>query len=126
MKWWKAVTLIEAAESLGLGGELEAAETDYLEGLRALWEVQDQVNLPQALVTGAVLAALRSDPARAGTLWGAAEAEATRQPRPTTTQNLAEHEAYLDPVRGESFEAARADGRTLSLADGVAYALGDD
>jgi hypothetical protein len=63
-------------------------------------------------------------PVRAGTLWGAAEAEAQRTPRGTTTRALTEYEAYLEPVRGDAFEKARAQGCTLSLEDAVAYALG--
>jgi hypothetical protein len=35
-----------------------------------------------------------------------------------------QYEPYLEPVRGEAFEEARAQGRTLSLEDAVAYALG--
>jgi hypothetical protein len=81
--------------------------------------------LPGTLVTGAVIAALRAEPVRAGTLWGAAEADAARTPRPTTTQELSEYEQHLDPIRGESFEEARRRGCTLSLEEAVAYALGD-
>jgi hypothetical protein len=62
---------------------------------------------------------------RAGTLWGAAEADAERAPRPTTTATLTEYEPYLEPIRGEAFDAARSQGRTLSLEQAVAYALGD-
>jgi hypothetical protein len=62
---------------------------------------------------------------RAGTLWGAAEADGERAPRPTTTTTLTEYEPYLAPVRGDAFEEARAHGRTLSLEEAVAYALAE-
>jgi predicted ATPase len=123
MTWWRGVTLVNTAESLALNGELDVAREDFLEGLKALWAVQDLVNLPSALLTGAVLAALSGDPVRAGTLWGAAEADDARTPRPTTSDNLAAHEEHLEPVRGHDFEEARAHGRTLSLEEAVAYAL---
>ncbi|HJU37543.1 MAG TPA: adenylate/guanylate cyclase domain-containing protein [Gaiellaceae bacterium] len=125
MTWFRCVTLLNTAESLALGGELDVAESDFTDGLRGLWSVQDLVNMPEALVAGSVLAALRADPVRAGTLWGAAEAEGTRRPRPTTTRMLEEFEVHLEQVRGASFEEGRANGRTLSLEDAVAYALGD-
>jgi hypothetical protein len=85
----------------------------------------DLVNLPIALAAGAALASRLGDPVRAGTLWGAAEADGERAPRPTTTATLTEYEPYLEPIRGEAFDAARSQGRTLSLEQAVAYALAD-
>jgi hypothetical protein len=126
MTWFRSVTLLNTSESLALAGELEAAEKDFAEGLPGLWAVQDLVNLPQALAQGAVLASLRSDPVRAGTLWGATEAEADRQPRPTTARALEASRQHIEPVRGDAFEAASAYGRTLSLEQAIGYALGDD
>ena len=77
--------------------------------------VRDLVNLPIALAAGAALAAQLGDPMRAGTLWGAAEAEAERTPRETTTRSLTEYEPYLEPVRGDAFEEARRrDARSRS------------
>jgi hypothetical protein len=102
---------------------LEGAEEDFAEGLRALWTVQDLVNLPIALMIAAALAAHRGDPVRAGTLWGAAEREAEREPRPTTLEEIEKYESHLEPVLGETFEDSRAHGRTLSLEEAVAYAL---
>jgi predicted ATPase len=126
MTWWRGVTLVNTAEFLGLRGELDIAGEDFAEGLRALWAVQDLVNVPTSVVTGAVLAALRGDAVRAGTLWGAAEGDAARRPRPTTSRAIEEYEVHLEPVRGDAFEEARRHGRTLSLEDAVAYALGDE
>jgi predicted ATPase len=125
MTWYRSVTLVNTAESLALRGKLDVAESDFAEGLRGLWSVQDLVNMPEALVAGSLLAALRADPVRAGTLWGAAEAEGIRRPRATTTRALEEFEVHLEPVRGDSFEEGRAAGRRLSLEEAVAYALGE-
>jgi tetratricopeptide (TPR) repeat protein len=122
MVWWRAVTLGNTAEFLALGGELDLAEEDYAEGLRALWSVQDLMNMPNMLVTGALIAALRADPVRAGTLWGAVEAAEDRQPAPTGKEQF---EPHLEAVRGKAFEEARQRGRTLTLEQAVAYALGD-
>ena len=124
--WFRGVTLFGTCEELLALGELDTALPFFSEGLELLRSVQDRVNLPIALATGAALAAQLGDPVRAGTLWGAVEAEAERTPRATTTENMIQYEPYLEPVRGDAFEAARARGRTLSLEEAVVYALGDD
>jgi predicted ATPase len=121
--WFRSVTLLNTAEFLALNGDLDVAEEDHAEGLRALWTVQDLVNMPEALLIGALIAARRGDPVRAGTLLGAVEAEAARRPRSTTTSAIDEKKVHLAPVRGEAFEEARRHGRTLSLEDAIAYAL---
>jgi predicted ATPase len=124
MTWFRSVTLVIAADYLALAGELDAASEDFVEGLKGQWEVRDGVNLPQSLIVGSIIAAGRSDPVRAGTLWGAAEADAARSPRVTTEQALEEYERHLEPVRGDAFEEGRRRGRLLSLEEAVAYALG--
>ena len=83
------------------------------------------MNLPVGLAAGAALAAQLGDGKRAGTLWGAVEAEAKREPKQTTTASLTEYEPYLKPVRGDTFEEARLHGRTLALEEAVAYALSE-
>jgi hypothetical protein len=90
---------------------------------RASSSVHDLINLPIALAAGAALAARLGDPVRTGMLWGAVEAEAERTPRETTTET--KYGPYLEPVRGDAFEGARKQGRTLSLEDAIAYALGE-
>ena len=122
--WFRGVTLLGASELLLALGEFETARQFFPEGLELLRSVHDAVNLPIGLAAGAALWAQLLDPVRAGTLWGAAEAEAQRTPRGTTTRVLTEYEPYLEPIRGEAFEEARAQGCTLSLEDAVAYALG--
>jgi predicted ATPase/class 3 adenylate cyclase len=125
LTWFRGVTLANAADDLMKLGHLEGTDDDFAEGLKALQTVQDLVNLPIALMIGAALAAHRGDPVRAGTLWGAAEAEAEREPRPTTLSQITQYEPRLESVRGDSFEEARIHGRTLSLEDAVAHALTD-
>jgi hypothetical protein len=123
--WWRGVTLFGACEGLLALGEHAAARPLFFEGLELLNSVHDLVNLPIALAAGAALAARLGDDVRAGTLWGAAEAEAERKPRPTTSESLTEYAPYLESVRGDAFEAARRDGGTLSLEEAIAYALDD-
>jgi hypothetical protein len=99
------------------------AEDDLRVGLQALAAVGDRVNLPIGLATGATIAAGQGDTLRAGTLWGAVESVAGREPRPTTTAAIREYEPYLEAVQGTEFDRGRAHGRTLSLEDAVRYAL---
>jgi predicted ATPase len=124
--WFAGVTLFATCEELIALGEPESATPFFSDGFELLRAVRDLVNLPIALAAGAALAAQLGDSARAGTLRGAVEAEADRTPRVTTTASMAQYEPYLEPVRGGVYEEARAHGRTLSLDDAVAYALGDD
>jgi predicted ATPase len=124
--WWRGVTLLGAAEQELVLGELEAAQGDYASGVETLASVGDLVNLPIALAAGAALASKLGDPVRAGTLWGALEAEAEREPKRTTIENVREYEPYLEPVRGAEFNEARQRGRRLSLDEAVAYALSDE
>jgi predicted ATPase len=122
--WFRSITLVGAAERLLALGDLETARQFFSEGLELLHSARDLVNLPIALAAVAALAAQLGEPARAGTLWGAAEGDADRAPRSTTTDSLTEYEPYLEPVRGDVFEEARSRGRTLSLEAAVVYALG--
>jgi predicted ATPase/class 3 adenylate cyclase len=121
--WFRGVTLFGASEELLALGELEPAREFFLEGLEQLRSVRDLVNLPIALAAGAALAAQLGEPVRAGTLWGAAEAEAVRTPRATTAESLIQYEPQLEPARGDEFDEAQRHGRTLSLEQAVAYAL---
>src|SRR5581483_6162706 len=120
--WWQGVTLLGTAEGLLELGDVETAREFFFEGIEVLRSVRDLVNLPIALAAGAALAACAGDAVRAGTLWGAVEAEAQRDPRPTTSAALTEYERYLEPVRGPDFAEARNRGAALSLDDAVRYA----
>lgn len=102
------------------------AEEVLLSSIESLAAAMDRGNIALSLASAAAVAARLEDPERAGTLWGAFEAEAERQPRPSTDQAMALSEPSLEVVRGEVFEQARSRGRTLSLEEAVAYALRHD
>ena len=121
--WFQGVTLLGAAEQLVAANDPEAAIPIFLDGLDALLSVQDRINLAIALAVGAAIAATRSSPERAGTLWGAVEAAAEREPRDSTTAAMAEYEPYVERVKGSEFEAGRRRGRTFSLEGAVREAL---
>jgi hypothetical protein len=119
--WWHGLALLTVAEWLLQERDLDAAEAACAAGLDSLVEVDDRVNLPAALATASVIAAQRNNAGRAGQLFGAVEAIAEREPRQTTTSLLAEVEPQLAPVQGDEFDKARAQGRTLSLAEAIDY-----
>jgi tetratricopeptide (TPR) repeat protein len=121
--WWRGVTLTSAADWLIAGEDPESALPIYLDGLAALLSVQDRVNMPYGLALGARIAAFRDEAERAGTLWGAVEAVAEREPKSTTEQALLEYWPYVERVGGPDFERGRARGRALSLEEAVEYAL---
>ena len=121
--WWRGITLFGASEGLLTLGDFDTSQGFFAEAVELLRSVNDLVNLPIALAAGAALAAQLGDPVRAGTLWGALEAEAEQEPRQSTIDNMALYEPYLEPARGSDFDQARARGRTLTLDDAVAYAI---
>jgi predicted ATPase len=121
--WFRGVTLLGTAEQLIALDDPDAAGPIFVDGLETLLSVQDRVNLAIALAVGAAIAATRGCAERAGTLWGAVESAAEREPRVSTTAALGEYEPYLERVQGEEFEVGRRRGRSLSLEGAVRYAL---
>jgi predicted ATPase len=121
--WWRGLTLVQAAEWLIHAGDPDAAKPEFREGLEVLAAVPDLVNLPIALAAGAALAGVEGDAVVAGTLWGAVETAAERDPRPTTPAALREYAPFIDPVRGADFDRGCTRGRKLSLEEAVQYAL---
>lgn len=113
----RALRLI--AEVLPARGEAGASEGRLREALPLLQAMGDR---PGAALTPARLAeaaARRAEPRLAGRLWGTAEAEQARAPSGTSP-------AYPDAllaVAGPEFEAGRAAGRRLELADAIEEAL---
>jgi len=124
--WFAGTTLLAAAEFLVAAGRLDEAERDLAAGLEHLASVSDRLNIPFALGAGAAVAAQRNDSVRAGTLWGALEAlevNAVGELKRTTLDAMRDNVAYLENIRGVSFDKARALGRALSLDEAVEYAL---
>jgi hypothetical protein len=125
-KWGEASKLADLAESqLGTGG-VEEADRLAREAL-ALWrELDDRFGRVFGLALHAWVAAERSDPERAGTAWGAIEAEEDRAPIGAWEQWRENYLSRLSPVAGPQFDRARTAGRSLSLDEAVEYALSRD
>src|SRR6185312_220936 len=121
--WWRGVTLAEIAEHLFAAGDHAAAAAPLADGLESIAAVDDRVNLPLVVAAAAAIAAQRSRAEQSGLLWGAVEAAAEFEPRPTTDSGLAQYAPYLEPVRGPEFDEARDRGRALSLDEAASRAL---
>jgi non-specific serine/threonine protein kinase len=121
---------------LGLGllknGDCERAallleECLYLTARR----IRHKLGTAYCLLGLAGVAALRGEPARAARLWGAAEAlrEVLRQPLAPYDQSNYDYEGYRDAARSQldesDWKAAWLEGRTMTLEQIVAYALGE-
>ena len=78
-----------------------------------------------ALALLARLAGAAGQAERAGRLWGAIEAEEARGPV-GYWEGDRERIASTVVISSTEFESARSAGRSLSLDEAVAYALGDD
>jgi tetratricopeptide (TPR) repeat protein len=124
--WCIGVSLGEVGEQLLAAGDIDRAARALHRALAVLADVDDRVNLPIMLAAHAALAARQGNTGRAGRLWGAVEAAAEQEARPTTTAALAEYEPYVNPLRGQEFAAAHRRGRALSIEDATALALSDD
>ena len=111
------ITSLETADHLIAAGQLDEAERDLLDGLEKIASVSDHVNIPYGLAAGSAIAAQRKDVVRAGTLWGALEATAEREPKATTQDAIREYTPYFEPIRDAEFEGGRSRGRKLSLEE---------
>ena len=79
-KWGDTIALINLADLASRLERYEDAETHALEALALSTETRDRSRTAFALASLAVVAAAREDDRRAGTLWGAIEAEEARAP----------------------------------------------
>ena len=124
--WMQAAALLDIAELSYDLGRPEVAEARGREGLRLARELVDRSTSINALGLLARFAAEDGDVERAGRLWGAIETEVARGPVGLWQH---EEERLTEAVLAradERFEAARSGGRSLSLDEAVAYALGED
>lgn len=124
--WISGTALLATAEHLIAAGRLDQAERDLNQGLERLASVSDRINVPYALGAAAAIAALRSEAVRAGTLWGALEAVAKREPRSTTQEAIRDNENYVAGVSGADFDEGRERGRAFSMDEAVDYALSSE
>jgi predicted ATPase/class 3 adenylate cyclase len=121
--WWEQGTLLHQALALFALQRPEDAGRAAAEALRVARQIGDRWATVDALVLIARAAAERDELERAGTLWGAVEAEVERAPLAGWDPEAELAAAPALARGGPGFEAARAAGRGLSLDDAVALAL---
>jgi predicted ATPase len=124
-RWWQAGSLLQAAEYGLMSGRI----TDVRSRLRDALSIADAIGDSKLSWYGLALlawaAAEAGDAQAAGSLWGAAEAEAERGILDPLLEDRAAYETHVSVVAGRDFEHAARRGRTLSLHEAVAYALGN-
>jgi tetratricopeptide (TPR) repeat protein len=124
-RWWSAgARAIAATVLLALGRTVEA-RTWAREALSIAHEIADRTGIPSALALLAEIAKAEGNGRRAGTLFGAVEAEVERTPTPPWLFAPIERGRILAAATLE-FERGRADGRSLPVEDALALALEDD
>jgi tetratricopeptide (TPR) repeat protein len=124
--WWKATTLAIIAEYLVSLGRLTEAEGPAQDALRQAHAVDERQWRMFSLALLARIAAETGRGERAGTLWGAIEAEEARGPVGQWEGERAGYEAAVFVAGGRDFEAGRDRGRLLTIDEAVEYALADD
>jgi predicted ATPase/DNA-binding CsgD family transcriptional regulator len=111
-------------------GDYERAEALAMEALNLLWERRLEYHVPMGMVMLAGPVGAQGQPGRAARLLGAAEALLEAMGVGLQPADQLEADRYVAAVRkqldGAAFEAARAEGRAMSLEEAVAYALGED
>jgi hypothetical protein len=102
----------------------EAADSAR-EGLEGARRIHDRIATVEGLTLVARAAAERGEEDVAGRLWGAIEADVERAPMPTWERERDEFERSVIGLVGAAFEAARAEGRALSLDAASELALNE-
>jgi predicted ATPase/class 3 adenylate cyclase len=124
--WWQSVMLSTLSARAMELGQAQKADTYGRQALELSSRMHDQVSIAWSLATLAWSAAVRGEARRAGTLWGAFEAEEARSPIGGWEEGERErYEDALSSAAAPALERGRARGRLLSLEDAVEVALGD-
>jgi len=122
-EWWEAVKLLELGRYALEAGDVDEGDRRARDALRIYSRQRGRQNIVATLAILAWAAAARGDASRAGTLWGAIEADEARGWLGFWEQRRDEYAAYLISVFGPVFDQACEAGRGLSLEDAVEYAL---
>jgi predicted ATPase/DNA-binding SARP family transcriptional activator len=122
--WWEVRMLYLLGEWLLQQGRVGDAERRCLEALEVAGRIEDRQHAVYLLAILARIAAEDGRATRAGMLWGALEAE-ERRGRIGYWED--ERDQYAEPIMKHAqaeFAAGRAQGRHLSLREGIDHALG--
>ena len=124
--WWQASAVAYTADCQFELGRIDESESTYRRALALSRQIEDRQSVVFMLAYMARNAAAVGDDARAGRLWGAAEAEAERAPLGQWEAEREELEKRVFAANGPVFERSRAEGRLLSYEAAVDEALKAD
>jgi non-specific serine/threonine protein kinase len=114
------------AETTLAAGQLDDAEQHASRALELARQTGDRPSTVSCLALLARVAAARGDGEGAGLLWGVVEGEEGRGPLGIWSEQRDRNAETVPVLAGDDgFDQARVHGRVLSLADAVAYALGE-
>jgi len=119
VRWWQAGALDELAALSLRQGDIAAAETYAADALALHDSLGDRAGRVLGVGIHAAIAAQRGDAERAGRLWGAIEDQRAHAPHGGWERHRDDCRASIEQVAGPSFDAGRAAGRQLELADAV-------
>ena len=122
--WWECGALAELACLSLRAGLLEEGEAHARQSLALAVELRDRAGRIFGVGILAGVAAERGQLERAGRLWGAIEDAEAGAPLGGWRRHREEFEVRIRELAGPEFERGVAEGRTLTLDDAVALALG--
>ena len=124
------VVLTNLAEFRVRRGDPEGAAALYAEVITTYRDAAEGPRLPIPLDGLAIVAALEGRPDRAARLWGASQASLESMSAALDTVLHEERAAAITSARealgDDEFEQLFAEGRAMSLAEAIAYALDDE
>ena len=121
--WWQVGALDHLAEYALELARADDARKYVAEGLQLARSINDRQTVVWFLAQAAWLAALDGLPERAGTLWGAVEAEEGRGRIGQWEDQRRSYLAKLEAVAGPAFEEGRSKGQRLTMDEAVPAAL---
>jgi hypothetical protein len=121
--WWESGALAELAILSLNVGLLEEGEAHARDSLAIADEIHDRPGRIFGVGILARVAAEKGQTERAGRLWGAIEDEQAGAPLGGWRRHRETCEDRIRGLVGPEFEAARAEGRALTIAEAVALAL---
>ena len=118
--WWEQHELLNLSHLERRRGSPELARRHAEAGLAIATRIGDRMASVFAAAELSNIAAMLGQPSRAGLLWGAVEAEEAVAPVGQFPRYRSRYESELEQAAGPAFEAARLEGRLLTLAQAAA------
>ncbi len=122
--WWESHELMNLSELERRRGRLQAAEDYARRSLALAIGIGDRMAAVFSTAELATTAASRGEAAAAGRLWGAIESEEASAPIGQWSRHREGYEQLVFRAAGAAFDAAREEGKLLSLAEAAGLGEG--